>query len=88
MAMARFEIIEETSKCGDDRWEICLQWGTFIYDDGRLEQAYRFIWKDENGHLRAQRAQAFIKSLDVAQELINEARMTGWGDHEGGMVKE
>ena len=86
--MARFEIIEETSKCGDDRWEICLQWGRYIYDDGKMERGYRFIWRDENGHLRPQRAQACIKSLDVAQELIDKARRDGWGDYEGGMVND
>ncbi|MCD6452884.1 MAG: hypothetical protein J7K77_01130 [Dehalococcoidales bacterium] len=89
VAMARggrFEKIEEVCKEGDDRWEICLQWGTFVYKDGRMEQAYRFIWKDDNEHLRAQKAQAFIKSLDVAQELINKAKNEGWGDNMGGYI--
>ncbi len=84
--MARIQVINEVSKEGDDGWFLCLQWGRYIYDDGRMELGYRFIWRDENGHLRPQRGQACIKSLDIAQELINEARREGWGDDTGGYI--
>jgi len=84
--MARFQKIDETSIEKDNGWKICLQWGRYIYDDEKMELGYRFIWRDENGHLRPQRGQACISSLDIAEELINKARGAGWGGNEGGFV--
>ncbi len=85
MAQTRFQMLNEVFK-EEDKWRLCLQWGRCIYGNGKMELAYRFIWRDENGHLRAQRAQAFISSLKVAQELIDKAKKEGWGDYKGGYV--
>ena len=84
--MARIQVINEVSKEGDGGWFLCLHWCTYIYDDGRMERGYRFIWRDEEGKLRAQRGQACIWSLNFAQELIYKAKKEGWGDYEGGYV--
>ena len=78
-----YKIIDEVF-IEEDKWRLCLQWGRYNFSDGKTELGFRFIWRDENGHLRPQRAQACIKSLDIAQELIDKARKAGWGDYVGG----
>ena len=80
----RVQVINEVFKKGDDGWSLCLQWCSYIYDDGRMKQGFRFIWRRPNGHLQPARGQARIWSLDIAQELIDKARKEGWGDYVGG----
>ena len=86
--MARVQKINEVIKDWEDGWGLCLQWVRYIYDDGKMERGYRFIWRDDQGKLRPQRGQACIPSLDIAKELIDKARREGWGDYEGGMVND
>jgi len=86
MAQTRFQVLEEVYKESDDGWRLCLQWGRYIYENRKIEQGFRFIWRDEKTHLRPQRAQACIISLDIAEKLISEARNKGWGNNEGGYI--
>ncbi len=87
--MARVQIINEVKKVSkeeDGDWFLCLQWCRYLYDDGKMERGYRFIWRRPNGHLQPARGQACIQSLDIAQELIDRAKKVGWGDNKGGMI--
>ena len=83
--MARVQVIEETHKeekeIGKGDWVLCLQWVRYLYDDGGMEEGYRFIWRRPNGNLQAARGQARIPSLEHAEELIKQAKKEGWGDH-------
>ena len=50
----------------------------YRYSNGEVEMGYRFIWRREDGSLRAARGQACISTLDVAENLIKQAREQGW----------
>jgi len=62
-------------------WVLYLQWCIYPHENGIVEQGYRFIWKDPDGHLRPQRGQACIPSLDIVQKLIDKASQKGWSDY-------
>jgi hypothetical protein len=63
------------------KWVICLQWCRYIYDDGELEYGFRFIWRRPDGSLQAARGQARIPDLKIVEELVNRARVQGWGNN-------
>lgn len=82
---ARVQIIHETS-LQTGGWRLCLQWGRYIYDDGGMEEGYRFIWRKPGGNLQAARGQARIPSKAVADRLWAQAEAAGWanlGDDDG-----
>jgi hypothetical protein len=79
-------MINEVGIGAPDKWTLCLQWGRYIHENGKIEQGYRFIWRDEKKRLHPQRGQACIESLDIAQALIDKARKAGWGDYKGGYI--
>lgn len=83
--MARVQIINEVQKDKPqpDHWILCLQWCRYLYDDGNMEQGFRFIWRRPNGSLQPARGQARITSLKDAEKLIEMARNKGWGDNVG-----
>ena len=82
----RVQVVNEVST-GDAKesgaWELCFQWCNYIYDDGSLEQGYRFIWRKPGGDLQPARGQARLPSIKEAMSLMNEAKEEGWGDHAG-----
>ena len=81
--MARVQVINEVSKGRSGDWVLCLQWCRYLYDDGKMEQGYRFIWRRPNGKLQPARGQARIPSFDWIEELIAKAKKAGWGAHVG-----
>jgi len=81
--LARVQVVNEVSEGIEGDWVLCLQWCRYLYDDGNLEQGYRFIWRRPNGTLQPARGQARIPSLDWAQRLMDRARNAGWGNQVG-----
>jgi hypothetical protein len=81
---ARVQVVHEVSKkLETSDYKLCLQWVRYLYDDGSMEQGYRFIWRREDGSLQGAMGQARIPRLTDAEALIREARQAGWGDLEG-----
>jgi hypothetical protein len=80
---ARIQVLEEVSSEMTGRWALCLQWCRYVYDNGTLEQGYRFIWRRPDHSLQAARGQARIPSINVMKDLILRAEAAGWGAHEG-----
>lgn len=80
---ARVQILKETTKNFKDDWILCLQWCRYVYDDGNLEEGYRFIWRRPDKTLQAARGQARIPSLEIAKELMEQAQAEGWGNNNG-----
>jgi hypothetical protein len=60
-------------------WKICYQWVRYFYDDGGVEEGYRFIWRRPDGSLQAARGQARIPSAAIGRQLMDEADKAGWG---------
>jgi hypothetical protein len=60
-------------------WKFCLQWVRYFYDDGGVEEGYRFIWRRPDGSLQAARGQARIPSFSIMRQLMSEAEQAGWG---------
>ena len=71
---------KEVQTTAPDGYRLCLQWCRYIYDDGTMQEGYRFIWRRPDGSLQAARGQARLPSLALAEQLISEARRRGWGD--------
>lgn len=80
---ARIQVLEEVSKDMGPEWKLCFQWCRYVYDNGGLEQGYRFIWRRPDGSLQAARGQARIPSITIAKELMSRAEEEGWGKNEG-----
>lgn len=80
----RVQVIKEV-KTGDPletgSWELCYQWCLWVFDDGRSENGFRFIWRREDGSLQPARGQARLPSTDWALDLIKKAKNEGWGDN-------
>jgi hypothetical protein len=67
------------------KWTLCLQYGTYIYDNGKPpQQGFRFIWRRPTGQLQPARGQARIPRLADAKALIEKAIRAGWGRNVGG----
>ncbi|MGA2481194.1 MAG: hypothetical protein ABSG63_20825 [Spirochaetia bacterium] len=85
--MARVQVFNETTlePADEDEWTLWFQWCRYIYDNGKMESGYRFIWKrpeSEGGSLQAARGQARIPSIAVIQRLVEKAKKEGWGDYD------
>lgn len=85
--MARVQVVNEitdnTNPASTDS-TLWFQWCRYFYDDGTMEHGYRFIWrrpKSEGGSLQAARGQARIPSVAVLEQLVAQARASGWGDY-------
>lgn len=61
-----------------DRWNLCFQKVTYHYDDGEVQDGYRFIWRRPDGSLQAARGQARIESYGQMMELIEMAKKEGF----------
>jgi hypothetical protein len=86
MATARVEVLNKVPHKGADGWVLYLQWCRYIYNDGKRELGYRFIWCDPDGHLHPTRGQACISSLKIVKKLVDKAKQEGWGDEVGGYI--
>jgi len=80
---ARVQILEEVTTDMGEGWKLCFQWCRYVYDNGALEQGYRFIWRRPDNSLQAARGQARLPSLKIVQDLISRAEGAGWGKNEG-----
>lgn len=80
---ARIQVLQEISKDMGPEWKLCFQWCRYVYDNGGLEEGYRFIWRRPDGSLQAARGQARIPSIKIAKELMASAEAEGWGANEG-----
>jgi hypothetical protein len=80
---ARVQVIEEVAEEFEIGWKLCFQWCRYIYDNGSLEQGYRFIWRRPDGSLQAARGQARIPSIKMAKKLMAKAEAEGWGRNQG-----
>lgn len=78
MASAWVKPHNEVQHDADGGWKLCFQRVTYHYDDGRNENGYRFIWKDDDGNLRPTRGQARIPNAAVLRRLISKAEATEW----------
>lgn len=81
-----FELQDEISRPIETLYEkdygfaLYLQRGVYHYPSGITEIGYRFIRRRPDGKLQYARNQACIPSLNIMQELIDEARKAGWGN--------
>ncbi len=79
--MARVQVINEVTNGEQGDWRLCFQWCRYIYDDGSMEQGYRFIWRRPDGSLQAARGQARLPSIEEAKNLMEAAIKEGWGGY-------
>jgi hypothetical protein len=79
---ARVQVIHEAVHGAPDAWHLCFQQCRYIYDNGKMDEGYRFIWRRPDGSLQAARGQARIPSIKVARELMEQAEQSGWGKYE------
>ena len=85
--MTRVQVLNETSGSGAVQPDLTLwfQWCRFLYDDGRIQYGYRFVWRQtssEDGTQQAPAGQARIPSIEVMERLVRQARSEGWGDYD------
>lgn len=77
----RVQIIHEAPEVMNDHEPtLCFQWCQYIYEDGTSEHGYRFIWRRRNGNLQPARGQARIPSIEEIESLLDQAKLSGWGD--------
>jgi hypothetical protein len=76
--MANVEIIHEVCSGTLGDWNLCFQWGRYVYDDGSSQTGYRFIWRKPDGNLQAARGQARIPCAADMFRLIQMANEAGW----------
>ncbi len=86
--MATFKILNEVKRSEitsenfnrEQDWDLCLHEGIYKYDNQTSEYGFRFIYRRPGGNIQAARGGARIPSLEVADQLIAEARRRGWGN--------
>lgn len=79
--MAHFKIYHEVPNSADNEqkdWKLYFQSGKYIYDNGKSDEGYRFIWRRPDGSLQAARGQARIPSKKELLELLDLASKEGW----------
>lgn len=79
---SRFHPIKEAVRQMEGPRKLRLQWGLYTLRNGELIYGYRFVWS-QDGVLESSRGQARLPSLAVAYELMEQAKMEGWGDYTG-----
>lgn len=79
----RVVVLEEATIDPPGGWQLCLQWARYNYEDGSMEEGYRFIHRRPDRSQQAARGQARIPNLDKARELMAIAVAKGWGDRAG-----
>jgi len=80
----RVQILNEIVAHPEGDWRLCFQRVRYIYDDGLMQEGYRFIWRRPDNSLQAARGQARIPSLKIARLLMAEAENEGWGHYDAG----
>ena len=77
--MPHVQIVEET-RLEESESTLCFQFCRYIYENGELEEGYRFIWR-RDGRLLPHRGQARIPSMRDLEKLVAQAKRAGWGNH-------
>ena len=73
MAKTTVQTLREVSEKLNDGDTLCLQQVIYDYGDGTNgDPVFRFIRKDTQGRLKAQRGQAAIPSIPHAERLMKE----------------
>lgn len=80
--MVRVQVLNEVSQTQSNDWKLCFQRARYVFDDGNIQEGFRFIWRWPEGQLQAARGQARIPSLSVARWLMAEAERQGWGHYD------
>lgn len=75
----RVQVLNEVTHGEENHWRLCFQRCRYVYDDGELQDGYRFIWRRDDNSLQGARGQARIPSLRVARMLMAQAEEAGWG---------
>lgn len=83
MANAYVTILHETKQSMDSEWSLCFQHCQYHYDNGGVQEGYRFIWRRPDGTLQAARGQARLPSVSIILKLISIALSEGWGQING-----
>lgn len=77
MTFARVTVVKEvTQPMGDHT--LCFQKVVYCYNDGETEEGFRFIYRDKNGALKAQRGQANLHSFNMIRHMLSNAEKA-WG---------
>lgn len=83
MANAYVEILHETKHLMDSGWYLCFQHCKYNYDNGGIQEGYRFIWRRPDGTLQAARGQARLPSISIILKMTSIALSEGWGNING-----
>jgi hypothetical protein len=80
--MAHFICLNEVRTPGEDGWELCFQYGVYVYDPDATgkepkEIGYRFIWRRPNGQLQGARGQARLEP-ELITILLGKAAGEEW----------
>lgn len=59
-------------------WELCFQSCRYVYDNGEIEDGFRFIWRRPDGSLQPARGQARLPTVNDARRFIEHAVSLGW----------
>ena len=59
-------------------WNLCFQKVTYHYEDGSMQDGFRFIWRRPDGSLQAARGQARIETYEQMMASINQAKEEGF----------
>ena len=70
----RVQVLREVKRKLEDGETLCLQQVFYDHGQGEGDFAFRYIRRDEKGHMKAQRGQAALPNLDLAGELISELK--------------
>lgn len=76
--MAWVQVLNETPSESYDGWRLFFQKCVYHYDDGKIENGYRFIWRRPNGNLQAARGQARLPDKNVIESLLQQAKNEKW----------
>ena len=77
------EVINQVNHPMNSGWELYFQYCKYHYENGDMQEGYRFIWRRPDGSLQPARGQARIPSISLALKLISKAMSEGWGNHCG-----
>ena len=48
----RVQVLNEVKTYPEGGWRLCFQRVRYIYDDGSIQEGYRFIWRRPDGSLQ------------------------------------
>lgn len=79
----RVKVIRETIVGDEGQWKLCFQWCCYDHQEREAEWGYRFIGRHAEGSLQPARGQARLSSVLKIEQLLEQARIEGWGDRDG-----